>query len=95
MSRRIRGSSALNGSSRNITSGFTASARARPDALLHAARELVRVAPGMAAEAHQVDHLEGPGVPRLASLAANLQPERNVVDAPAGGAAARSAGRPC
>ena len=44
MSRRISGSSALNGSSNSMISGSVASARARPDALLHPAGELVREA---------------------------------------------------
>ena len=59
ISRRIRGSRALKGSSRNITSGFTASARANADALLHATGQLFGKVVGVPIESDEIDHLQG------------------------------------
>ena len=57
MSRRMSGSRALNGSSKSITFGSTTSARAEPDALLHAARQLVRELVRDVLEADEPEHL--------------------------------------
>ena len=80
MSRRISGSSAENGSSNSSSVGSTASARARPDALLHAAGELVGVGVLVAGQADQVDHLLGPVAALGLALAADLEPVGDVVD---------------
>ena len=88
MSRRMSGSSALNGSSKSITSGSTASARARPDALLHAARELVGVLVVVALEPDEREHLAGARVPlgrptpRISSPKATLSMTRRCGSSP-------------
>ena len=79
MSRRISGSRAENGSSNIISVGSPASARARPDPLLHAAGELVGVGVLVAAQADQVDHLLGPRTTLGLGHAAHLETEGHVV----------------
>ena len=71
--------------------------RERPgeaDALLLAARQLVGVAVRVALEADERQHPPGDGEPIRLGVAADLEPERDVVEDRAGGAAGRSAGRP-
>ena len=94
MSRRISGSRALNGSSRSMTSGSPASARARPDPLLLATGQLLGIAVGQPLEADQVEH-------RPRALHADATSTRRGAPArtrccrgPAGGGAGRSAGTP-
>ena len=83
MSRRMSGSRALNGSSKNMTSGSHGEGAGQPDPLLHAARQLVRVAVGVALQPDEVDHLAGPrlhappcGSPRISRPNATLSMTR-------------------
>ena len=73
-------SSAPSGSSISITSGSLASARARPDALLHAAGELVDRAVGEILEADEPQLVERDAPPLGRRDAAHPQAERDVVD---------------
>ena len=80
MSRRITGSSAENGSSKRSSAGAGGQGAGQSDALLHAARELIRTG---GPEAGQPDQLEDS--PRLAPCgrpcdALHLQPEGHIVD---------------
>ena len=94
MSRRISGSSALNGSSKSITSGSTASARARPTRCCMAAGELVGVAVRVAVEADERRASRGALGERPPSGRRGSRGRTRCCRAPAGGAAGRSAGRP-
>ena len=67
----------------------------QPDPLLHAARQLVGIAVGVALQPDEVDHRAGPLLTGRLRLAADLEAERDVVHHPPVRAAGRSAGRPC
>ena len=80
MSRRISGSSAENGSSNISTCRVDGQRPGQPDALLHAAGELVGVGVLVAGQPDQVDHLLGPVAALRLVLAADLEPVGDVVD---------------
>ena len=79
MSRRISGSSALNGSSNSMISGSVAKRPREPHPLLHAARELVGVRVPPAAQPHRVEDLVRLRVPLVLVDPLHLEAERDVL----------------
>ena len=80
MSRRISGSSALNGSSKSSTCGIERERAGQPDALLHAAGELVRVLVLETGQPDELDHLLCARGALGLGDALDLEAERDVLD---------------
>ena len=90
---RINGSSAENGSSMSRIVGVGRERTRQPDALLHAARELVTVAIGPLRESDELELLVDDATSIGGGLAAQFEAEARRSRAPCATAAVRTAGR--